>query len=143
MTLYEITATDTYPIRQKVLRPDEPLASVMIEGDRIAFHLGAQHDGVLVGVASLFEDPEDSGLRLRKVAVLPAFQNRGIGALLITGIESEAASKGAAHIWFDARVTALGFYTRLNYQAFGTEFDKGGRAYIKMRKPASRFAEPK
>lgn len=77
-------------------------------------------------------------IRLLDIAILPEFQNRGIGAVLLKSLvdESEAAAKPLRHMVFKMNVDALRFYERFGF----TPIEDVG-AYIHMeRLPAN--AEP-
>ena len=136
MTLRILTAEQTYPIRHAVLRPGKPLADVIVHGDKDAFHLGIDSDGTLVGVGSLFESSEDGKrcVRLRKLAVLISHQKRGLGGVLISALQDETRQRRVSRFWFDARMSAVGFYQRLGFEGYGTTFQKNDRTYIKMQK---------
>ncbi len=74
-------------------------------------------------------------IRLLDIAILPEFQNRGIGATLLKSLlaESEQSGLPLRHMVFKLNTAALRFYQRLGF----TQIDDVG-AYIHMeRKPAS------
>lgn len=86
MVLIEsITAEQTLPIRQSVLRPGRPVNECNFDGDNApqTFHLGAFIEEKLVGLASFVVDPHNyfSGkqYRLRGMAVLPEYRGKGYG----------------------------------------------------------------
>jgi ribosomal protein S18 acetylase RimI-like enzyme len=77
-------------------------------------------------------------IRLLDIAILPEFQNRGVGAALLKSLvaESEATAKPLRHMVFKLNTAALRFYERFGFAPIE---DVG--AYIHMeRRPAS--AEP-
>lgn len=79
-------------------------------------------------------------IRLLDIAILPEFQNRGIGAVLLKSLlaESEAAGVPLRHMVFKMNTAALRFYARFGFSAIE---DVG--AYIHMeRQPASAQAPP-
>lgn len=129
-TIRKITAEETYAIRSKVLRPGKPLQNCIFEGDDLTstIHLGAYLNDELVGVASymankneLFESPRQ--YQLRGMAVLPAFQKKKLGELLL--LEGERylkKSQTAGLLWFNARTTAVEFYERYGYKKKGAPF---------------------
>lgn len=129
-TVKKISAEETYPVRSKVLRPGKPLQECIFEGDELSstFHLGAYLNDVLVGVASymankneLFENPGQ--YQLRGMAVLPEFQKKKLGELLL--LEGEKYLKkdqNADLLWFNARTTAAEFYERYSYKTKGEPF---------------------
>jgi ribosomal protein S18 acetylase RimI-like enzyme len=74
-------------------------------------------------------------IRLLDIAILPEFQNRGIGAVLLKTLlaESEAAGVPLRHMVFKMNTAALRFYERFGFSPIE---DVG--AYIHMeRRPAT------
>ncbi|HEY0100745.1 MAG TPA: GNAT family N-acetyltransferase [Pyrinomonadaceae bacterium] len=73
-------------------------------------------------------------IRLLDIAILPEFQNRGVGAVLLKSLlaESEATAKPLRHMVFKMNTAALRFYERFGFSPIE---DVG--AYIHMeRRPA-------
>jgi GNAT superfamily N-acetyltransferase len=74
-------------------------------------------------------------IRLLDIAILPEFQNKGVGAVLLKSLvdESEAACVPLRHMVFKMNIDALRFYARFGFKPIE---DVG--AYIHMeRVPAS------
>ncbi|HLL14018.1 MAG TPA: GNAT family N-acetyltransferase [Pyrinomonadaceae bacterium] len=74
-------------------------------------------------------------IRLLDIAILPEFQNQGIGAVLVRALigEAERANLPLRHMVFQLNIDALRFYERLGF----TPFEEVG-AYIHMeRVPAA------
>jgi ribosomal protein S18 acetylase RimI-like enzyme len=70
-------------------------------------------------------------IRLLDIAILPEFQNRGVGAVLLKSLlaESEAAAKPLRHMVFKMNTAALRFYERFGF----TPIEDVG-AYIHMER---------
>lgn len=129
-TVKKITAEETYPIRSKVLRPGKPIDECVFDGDGLSstIHLGAYLDKELAGVASymannneLFESPQQ--YQLRGMAVLPEFQKKKLGELLLLEGENYLKkNKISDLLWFNARTTAVQFYERYDYKTKGEPF---------------------
>jgi GNAT superfamily N-acetyltransferase len=124
-----ITAADTLPLRNTVLRPDRPLSAAQFHGDELPTtkHFGAFHDGELVGIASLYlaelpERPGEAGLQLRGMATAPEVRGDGFGSALVQACESFARTSGMKLIWCNARTTAVGFYQKLGWMIVSEEF---------------------
>lgn len=134
ITIRRIPASETYAVRQPVLRPERPLSECIFEGDLSpeTFHLGYFRDEDLIGVASFMkkQNPmffQPYQYQLRGMAVLPGFKGTGIGAALLKAGEAELQKLNAsAFLWFNARNYAIGFYEKFGYQTIGTEFDVPG-----------------
>jgi predicted GNAT family N-acyltransferase len=134
VTIREITAEDTYSIRQPVLRPGRPLSECMFAGDDSpdTFHLGAYKNDELIGVASFMKNSspffkDAIQFQLRGMAVQEKFKGLGIGSkLLIHGEERLIAAFSTCKLWFNARDYAVDFYKKFNYTTIGEKFDVPG-----------------
>ncbi|WP_108818617.1 GNAT family N-acetyltransferase [Pseudovibrio sp. Alg231-02] len=122
-----IPATLTYKLRQQVLWPESPIERVMVPEDHQALHIGAFEEENLIGVGSFFFDLPS--VRLRKLAVLPEKQGRGIGSSLIRFAANQPDLQKADNIWCDAREDAVAFYQRLGFKFEGDIFEKFGVNY--------------
>ena len=129
MKCLKIKPKDTLLIRHKVLWPNEPVEYCIVEGDETAWHFGVELDSSLVCVASLYLDGRSA--RLRKFATLPEYQGQGIGSFMLKSLIAELKSEGVEYLWFDARESALRFYERFGFSAFGERFLKKD-PYFKM-----------
>ncbi|SOH93422.1 Acetyltransferase (GNAT) domain-containing protein [Monaibacterium marinum] len=129
MDIREVTAADVLALRQMVLRPGQGISAAMVRGDDSALHLGT-YEGDLIGVASLFIT--DDTARLRKFAVHPDHQGRGIGSEMLRHMQNLLRARGVTQMWCDARVAATSLYARHGLQVVGEVFDKGGRDYLRM-----------
>lgn len=128
----QITAAETLELRRTVLRPGGPLSAVQIDGDAEALHFGAFDAGILIATASLFTTGADC--RLRKFAVLPAYQGQGLGTKMLATMIPLLAAQGVTRLWCDARIEAVGVYSRAGFTAFAPRFTKNDRLYQKMQK---------
>ena len=128
----QITAEDTIALRAQVLRPGKPQSSARVVGDGEALHFGAYQGPRLIGVASLFFNEEDC--RLRKFAVKPDQRGNGLGGLMLNHMISHLRAAGHRRLWCDARVVALGVYTRAGFTPFGPRFQKNDLPYQKMER---------
>ncbi|GAA4354579.1 GNAT family N-acetyltransferase [Kangiella marina] len=129
MMIQEIEINDVYPLRQRVLRPGQPIESCHFPEDTLpgVFHLGASVESVIVGIASFYPEkhPKLDGAehwRLRGMATDERVRGQGLGReLLLEGIKS-CAEKGADLLWCNARVSAADFYHKLNFEIHGEAF---------------------
>ena len=133
-TVREISAEATRPLRQRILRPTQPLHELVYPGDDApdSLHVGYFDDGTLLGIASVYRQspdgsPDDPGdWRLRGMAVVPEARRRGVGAALVAACEAHARARGGTRLWFNARVDALPFYFALGYEAVGGVYELPG-----------------
>lgn len=91
----------------------------------------ADADGEVVGfvtaVETLAVDHPNGYIKMNGLAVLPQFQRRGIGRMLMERVEKLAAERGASFIGLASgfqRTGAHAFYERLGYQKTSFWFRK-------------------
>lgn len=124
-----ITAEQTLPIRQSVLRPGRPEKECNLDGDDApqTFHLGIFTEEKLVGIASYVVDKHTyfSGkqYRLRGMAVLPQCHGKGYGKQLVDHGEKCIQQEKFDILWFNAREVAFNFYKGLGFIAKGDPFE--------------------
>ena len=128
VTLKIIYAEQTIDLRHKVLWPDHPRDSVMIAEDHQATHFGAFDQDTLLGVGSFFSD--GPSVRLRKLAVDPHAQGRGIASQLIATACAHFSSLGKERLWCDARLSAKDFYVKNGFDVSDTVFVKKNLDYV-------------
>ena len=73
-------------------------------------------------------------VKLRQMAVNPAYQRQGLGKKLIQKVEVYLQTQGVRHIELNARKTALKFYQKLGYKITSDEFSEIGLPHFKMMK---------
>lgn len=132
MGIVKLGWEETIGIRHTVLWPDERPEFCKVPGDEAAEHYGVVVEGNLVCVASLFATKE--GVRLRKFATLPAYQGQGIGSNLLKSMMATLSERGVSTMWFDARESALPFYSRFGFATEGDRFFKKDVPYFVMRR---------
>ena len=81
-----MTRDDIVTVRHAVLRPNLPIQTAYYEEDDRpgVFHIAERDDGAVVACASFYPEPLDGepAWRLRGMATLEAYRNRGISRLL-------------------------------------------------------------
>ena len=126
----EVTAAETQPLRQRVLRPHQRVEEMVFGCDAHpeAFHLGAFQRGRLIGITSVAPAPmpgveDERGVwQMRGMAVLPGAQGQGVGRPLVHACLAHVQAHGAVRLWCNGRTPAVGFYTRLGFAVVGEEF---------------------
>lgn len=128
-----ITAIDTVDIRKAVLRPAQPVEESIYPNDENpgSIHLGAFERGRLIGVASFLPEPHpdrgtDGEWRLRGMALLHEYRNRGIGGGLLDRGVAGIRARGGTALWCNGRTTARRFYERHGMHHLGEEFMSPG-----------------
>ena len=89
--------------------------------DDRAYHLVAVCNDRVIGSARLRELSEEVG-SIAYVAVLPEFQNQGIGTQLIKELIETGRKKNLKRLRLMTRISALGFYKRLGFSETGEPF---------------------
>ena len=131
-SIVELTATQTHDLRRRVLRvgtPSTELTYAQDDADGTIF-LGVSHDSRIVAVSTWTPETWPGASRhqprpavwLRGMAVEPALQGQGFGALLVRAGVERAWANGAEVVWASARDTALPFYLRLGFTIDGDVF---------------------
>ncbi|MFI9598801.1 GNAT family N-acetyltransferase [Streptomyces sp. NPDC052043] len=111
--------------------------------DAVAVHvLAVREDGVPLGTGRLLYGAEaaaktggDPALgSLGRLAVTGDARGLGIGAALVRAVEDAARARGLSAVDLHAQSHALGFYERLGYEAYGSEFPDAGIPHRAMRR---------
>jgi GNAT superfamily N-acetyltransferase len=112
-----------YDLRWRILRKpwtDEKHTS-LDEHERASTHLTAWDGGKLVGCGRCFFVSAREA-RIRSMAVEHGYENRGIGSMILNGLEDRAIRAGAVRFVLDARESALEFYRKKQYQVVGRSY---------------------
>lgn len=126
----EISAKETYLVRQPVLRNGKSIESCAFDGDNFesTHHFGLFKDDSLIGIISILHSyntifAEKRQAQIRGMAILSAHQKKGYGEQLIKHCEEYCRTTNIDLIWFNARTEAVGFYKKINYQTTGIPFE--------------------
>jgi predicted GNAT family N-acyltransferase len=95
--------------------------------DAPAVHFLALDGNAPIGCARLLGDG-----RIGRMAVLPAWRGRGIGAALLERVLAEARARGMTRLRLNAQATAVGFYERAGFHCVGEEFLDAGIPHYAM-----------
>ena len=131
-------ASDAYArelaLRNEVLR--HPLGLDLRDED-LSAEADQQHFGLFDGEtlrACVIAAPiNESTVKLRQMAVAPAFQGQGLGRLLLEQVHARLRRQGCATIVLHARQGAVGFYARLGYRSESATFTEVGIPHRRMR----------
>jgi thiamine transport system ATP-binding protein len=130
MEVVTLSAAETHDLRRRVLRDDDPAATVAFDGDDdpATVHLGVRDpSGRLVAVSTWRPtpgpvQPAPTDRQLRGMAVDDGLRGTGIGATLLAAGVQRAFDDGAPAVWANARDTALDFYRRHGFDVIGDGF---------------------
>lgn len=130
ITVKNIDGSETYVLRQKILRPSQTLADCKYPSDyeTDSFHLGAFINDKLISIASFSKEiypdlPTGIHYRLRGMATLPEFRNNHAGSSLIQKAEQILQERQANILWCNGRITVADYYKRLGFQEHGEIFE--------------------
>ena len=128
-----IDAADTRPLRHAILRPNQPFEATVypLDQEPASGHLGAFLGDELVGVASVFNearpgDTDPCAWRLRGMATREQDRGQGIGSALLHACLDYLRTASGTTLWFNARTTAAGFYSRFGFVVQGEVFNIEG-----------------
>ena len=128
----EIKAEGTWPMRHKVMWPDQPLDYVILPQDEEGLHYGLFKEGKLISVISLFIDMEEA--QFRKFATATEAQGNGYGSALLFHLLETAKKLGMKRIWCNARTDKASYYERFGLSKTHQHFKKGGIDYVIMER---------
>ncbi len=97
-------------------RPDIVHRCVVVDGGVVACgRMDLQHT-----------HPAGPRAQLRYFGVDESQRGKGVAQALLKELEDRARDAGITHVWMEARVAALGFYTRFGYRDIGIGPNKWG-----------------
>ncbi len=86
-------------------------------------------EGEAIGTGRLLSDGH-----VGRLAVLPAWRNKGVGRALMCRLTEAARQRGDTRLALNAQVSAVGFYGRLGFSQEGGEFIEAGIPHVTMRR---------
>ena len=138
----EIQSSETYLVRQEVLRKGKPIETCYFEGDdaETTMHFGIELNKKIIGIVSVYQVNsqlffDEIQFQIRGMAVLNEFQGNGFGTQLLAEAENYCTSQKTTLIWFNAREKAVPFYEKNGYQTKGNSFEipEVGTHYIMFK----------
>lgn len=131
-----------YNLRYQVLRAPwgQAPGSERDELEAGSFHqMVTSADGEVLAVGRLHR-LDDGRAQVRYMAVSPAAQGKGLGAMVLMALERQAGAWGSSAIVLNARENAFGFYRKLGYR-FGEQLPPlYGIAHQQMWRPLALVA---
>jgi GNAT superfamily N-acetyltransferase len=118
------TAAETFPLRQRVLRPDDTTDELSDRGSDFD-HFAASTDGEVIGSAAVRREAppgaagRDASWRLRGMATSEGRRGRGVGTALLEAVIAHVGQRGGRRLWCNARTSAVAFYQRAGFVTRG------------------------
>ncbi|AMR31929.1 GCN5 family acetyltransferase [Mucilaginibacter sp. PAMC 26640] len=132
LSIEQITPYLTWRVRRDVLYPGKYIHDMEMDEDNDGYHFGAFKDNELVAVVSLFA--KEHNWQFRKLAVIDKVQNQGVGTELLKYITGFVEQENGKRLWCNARLSAVGFYNKLDFSTAGEVFHKNDIDFIVMQK---------
>jgi len=131
LSVRRVTAAETFPLRQRVLRPHETAdeLSAPPAGSEVV-HLAAIEDGTVVGTAIVMREAApwaqfgEVSWRLRGMATAEDKRGQGIGAAVLSAVLECVEARGGGRLWCSARTSARSFYERAGFLSRGEVWDE-------------------
>ncbi len=129
MNIQRVPAEAVIDLRWEILRSEFPRSTAIFPADDLpeTRHFAAYQQGEIVAIATIclqpFPDrPGELWYQLRGMASRPEVRGKGFARALLQSCEEAASTAGAAGIWCNARIAAVGFYQKNGWQVIGEEF---------------------
>ncbi|MBI3525135.1 MAG: GNAT family N-acetyltransferase [Betaproteobacteria bacterium] len=122
--------TRAHPVRTKVFVEEQgvPQALEWDEFDAVSRHaLALDAGGNVIGAGRLLPDGH-----IGRMAVLPEWRARGVGAALLRRLMEEAGESGQRRLLLNSQIQAAPFYARFGFIPEGREFIEAGIPHITM-----------
>jgi predicted GNAT family N-acyltransferase len=122
-------------LRNEILR--KPLGLYFteeeLEKEKQEILIGAFEDDKMLACCMLVRGA-DRTMRLRQMAVINNLQGKGVGRAIMQFAENVARDLGYRKMTMHARISAVGFYEKLGYQAYGDLFEEVTIPHVMMEK---------
>ncbi|MBL7829354.1 MAG: GNAT family N-acetyltransferase [Saprospiraceae bacterium] len=129
---YDEAVALRYEVLRKPLGLEYTTEQLAAEWNQI--HIAAfDASGKMVGYLNL-TPVSDTEIKMRQVAVAPEMQGKGVGAAMVAYSEKLARELNYKEITLHARINAVPFYLKLQYDIVGDEFEEVTIPHFKMRK---------
>ncbi|RYE34160.1 MAG: GNAT family N-acetyltransferase [Sphingobacteriaceae bacterium] len=132
VSIQQITAEQTWPMRQTVMYPQFSIEQVKLEDDAAGRHFGLFLAEELTVVVSVFVQNE--AMQFRKLATKTDQQGKGYGRQMMQFIIELASAENLKTIWCNARLSAENFYKQFGFEVFGETWQQNGHDFVVMRK---------
>ena len=117
-------------LRNEVLWPHKTFENCILETDHFpsTFHLGVKVEGHTVATVTLQQEsssklPQEKQYRLRAMAVREGYRGQGFGDAIVEEGLKYLKELGIEVVWCDARIAALNFYRRLQFEELEEEYE--------------------
>ncbi len=130
--IQQIFKEDAWPMRHKIMYPDQPFESIKLPKDDEGLHFGLYVNKKLASVVSLFI--ESNKVQFRKLATEVEEQGKGYATQLLNFIFDHVKSYNIDCIWCNARVKKTSFYSKFGMVETDRRYSKLGIDFVIMEK---------
>ena len=130
MNVHIANASEIRPLRNLVLRPNQPIETTFYDLDdhHKTFHLASKVGDVIVSIGTFYAENDldiqmTNGYRLRVMATHPKYRRNGAAAKLMRKAFQILEKKKCDTIWCNARLIAIDFYKSLGFKEIGPKFN--------------------
>ena len=120
--IYNFLCTEAKTIREKVFMEEHGFKNEFDEYDEMVPHAVLFMEGCAVATGRLLPGERSGDFIIGRVAVLPEFRGRNLGAQIMLALEQEARRVGGKRISLSAQCRASGFYQTLGYREIGEAY---------------------
>ena len=127
---------DMLAMREAIFVVEQNCVYQELDGlDKIAQHLLAIQDEAVVACLRLLPPAgQEARVRIGRVAVSPAWRNRGMARLMMhKAVDKAGLAYPSCGVFLDAQTYLVSFYQSLGFQACGDEFLEDGIPHIQMQ----------
>lgn len=132
LEIKEIKPSETLDLRHRILSPNKSIDSIILAEDDSGQHFGLFKDAKLIAVISLFI--ENDVAQFRKFATETSEQNKGYGSILLNQVIEESIKNNVKNLWCNARITALCFYKKFDFEVVSEKWITNEVEYVKMQR---------
>jgi GNAT superfamily N-acetyltransferase len=132
MQVVFIQTEETFPLRQKVLKPNSELSACYLpkDNDTDTFHLAVKENNEIIAIGTFNKSnlnffKEENQYNLKGMATCKDYQGKNVGTMLMEFAISHLSSKGVTLLWCNARVSSMGFYEKMGFKPIGDVFEIG------------------
>lgn len=128
--------TDAQAVRSAVFVVEQGIPAELEwdAADAGALHVVAYADGVPVATGRWLTSDEPGVVRVGRMAVLAPHRGGGLGRRVLDALIDAARAAGHATVMLHAQQSAIGFYDRAGFEAFGPAFVEAGIVHQEMRR---------
>jgi predicted GNAT family N-acyltransferase len=131
---YAALPPEAHDIRQKVFVDEQGFKHEFDTIDNTAIHLIVFNDAKAIATARLFKGKSQEEFIVGRIAVLPEYRDKHIGAEMMEILQNKIQELGGKTIVLSAQCRVRPFYEKQGYNAQGQSYLDGLCEHIKMVK---------